>query len=107
MPNQRSNSQPINALPTRLPISAEITRLPWEYPLSASTFTPCRAAPSALAFNGKKAAQSFYATDVPFGQQAEKLAVFTSVFVLPSTSGAASGFWDIDYWHQLAEYISA
>ncbi len=46
VPNQRSNSQPINALPTRLPISAEITRLPWEYPLSASTFTPCRAAPS-------------------------------------------------------------
>jgi TDG/mug DNA glycosylase family protein len=62
-------------------------------------------APTVLAFNGKRAARSFYETDVPFGQQAEKLAVFTTVFVLPSTSGAASGFWDITYWRQLAEFL--
>ena len=64
------------------------------------------AAPTVVAFNGKKAAQSFYATDVPFGQQREKLAVSTSVFVLPSTSGAANGFWNIRYWQALASFLS-
>ena len=63
------------------------------------------ASPAVLAFNGKKAARSFYTTDVPYGQQSEKLAVFTSVFVMPSTSGAASGFWDIRYWQQLANFL--
>jgi len=62
-------------------------------------------APTVLAFNGKKAARSFYATDVLYGQQPEKLAVLTTVFVLPSTSGAASGFWDINQWRILGEYL--
>ena len=64
-----------------------------------------KSAPAALAFNGKKAARSFYATAVPFGQQCEKLAVFTTVFVLPSTSGAANGFWDVRYWQELADFL--
>jgi hypothetical protein len=29
------------------------------------------------------------------------------VFVLPSPSGAARGFWDVGYWHQLAEIVEA
>ncbi|MBI1257438.1 MAG: mismatch-specific DNA-glycosylase, partial [Chloroflexi bacterium] len=62
-------------------------------------------APTVFAFNGKKAAHSFYATAVPYGKQSEKLAVFTTVFVLPSTSGAASGFWDIHYWQALADFL--
>ena len=64
------------------------------------------ASPTVVAFNGKKAARSFYATDVPYGIQHEKLAVLTTVFVLPSTSGAASGFWDVAYWVQLAAFLA-
>ena len=63
------------------------------------------AAPTVFAFNGKKAARSFYETDVPYGQQGEKFAVFTTIFVLPSTSGAANGFWDIHYWQELADFL--
>ncbi|MEO8392419.1 MAG: mismatch-specific DNA-glycosylase [Chloroflexota bacterium] len=62
-------------------------------------------APTAFAFNGKKAARSFYATDVPYGIQQKILPVSTTGFVLPSTSGAASGFWDIRYWQQLADFL--
>jgi double-stranded uracil-DNA glycosylase len=63
------------------------------------------AAPTVVAFNGKKAARSFYATDVPYGIQSEKLPVLTTVFVLPSTSGAANGFWNIRYWRELADFL--
>ncbi len=64
-----------------------------------------KCAPTVFAFNGKRAARSFYATDVHYGIQPEKLPVFTTGFVLPSTSGAASGFWNVDYWQQLADFL--
>ena len=63
------------------------------------------ASPTVVAFNGKRAARSFYATDVPYGIQPEELPVFPTVFVLPSTSGAANGFWDIRYWQELADFL--
>ena len=47
-----------------------------------------------LCFNGKKAAQIFLEKRVGYGLQKELMGD-TSVFVAPSTSGAASGFWDI------------
>lgn len=63
-----------------------------------------RAAPRALAFNGKKAGRAFYGTAVAYGRQAEQIGE-TMVFVLPSTSGAASGFWDVSYWQRLADFL--
>ncbi len=61
-------------------------------------------APKAVGFNGKKAAQQFFAsTSVEYGRQKVKIGT-TALFVLPSTSGAARGFWDPKYWFQLAEF---
>jgi double-stranded uracil-DNA glycosylase len=62
-------------------------------------------APKVLAFNGKRAAQEFYGRKVvAYGRQPERLGA-TTVFVLPSTSGAARGFWDERYWQALAEFV--
>ncbi len=64
-------------------------------------------APRAFAFNGKRAAQAFYGTSaaVAYGRQPEPIGA-TILFVLPSTSGAASGFWDAGYWQALADFLS-
>ncbi len=57
-------------------------------------------APKLLCFNSKKAAKTFLGTEyVEFGLNGH--IGNTQLFVAPSTSGAASGHWDIDYWHQL------
>lgn len=61
--------------------------------------------PAFLAFNGKRAARAFYGrAGVAYGPQAGRIGQ-TRVFVLPSTSGAARGFWDVTYWHRLARLI--
>jgi TDG/mug DNA glycosylase family protein len=49
--------------------------------------------PRVLAFNGKRPAQEFFMRPVKYGPQEETIGA-TSVFVLPSTSGAAIGHWD-------------
>lgn len=62
-------------------------------------------APRVFAFNGKKAAQAFYGiNDLAYGRQAKAVGS-TVIFVLPSTSGAASGFWDVRDWQRLAEAV--
>ncbi len=63
-------------------------------------------APRAFAFNGKRAAAAFYGATVAYGRQPEPIGS-TAIFVLPSTSGAASGFWDVRYWEQLATLLVA
>lgn len=61
--------------------------------------------PAVLAFNGKRSAKSFFeATKVEFGRQSVQLGS-TALFVLPSTSGAARGFWEPRYWYELAEHL--
>ncbi len=64
--------------------------------------------PKALAFNGKKAAAIFYGKpttrQVDYGQQPEPVGC-TAVFVLPSTSGSASRYWDAQHWRDLAEFL--
>jgi TDG/mug DNA glycosylase family protein len=61
--------------------------------------------PRYLCFNGKRAAKECLGRkDVPFGFRPELLGI-TQVFVAPSTSGAASGTWDISLWQQLANRI--
>ena len=63
-----------------------------------------RFAPKALAFNGKRAGSAFYGRSVTLGRQPEPVWE-TAVFVLPSTSGAARGYWDELHWRGLAEFI--
>jgi hypothetical protein len=50
--------------------------------------------PTLVAFNGKRAAQEYYGKKVSYGEQTESIGRST-VFVLPSTSGAARKFWDV------------
>ena len=63
--------------------------------------------PSVLAFNGKTAAKAFFGRVlVDYGRQEAKIGQ-TSIWVLPSTSGAASGAWSIEPWRALAEDLAA
>ena len=58
--------------------------------------------PAWLAFNGKKAAKAALALErVHYGAQTIELAGVRT-YVLPSTSGAASGYWDIAPWREFA-----
>ena len=66
----------------------------------------CR--PGLLAFNGKKPAAAFLgrlSRDVGYGL-VPGLPDFPPIFVLPSTSGAASRHWDVSHWHALAARIN-
>jgi TDG/mug DNA glycosylase family protein len=65
------------------------------------------AAPRALAFNGKRAAGVFFdkpTREVSYGRQPEDIGE-TAIFVLPSTSGSARGYWDESHWSDLAEFV--
>ena len=62
--------------------------------------------PKALAFNGKRAAQTFYAQRVDYGRQPAPLGP-TTVFVLPSTAGLAAGAWDVGHWRAMARFVRA
>jgi len=59
------------------------------------------AEPVYLAFNGKNAAQGALERPVELGPQEEQIGGAT-VWVLPSTSGAARRYWDIGPWEELA-----
>jgi TDG/mug DNA glycosylase family protein len=64
-----------------------------------------RFSPLFLVCNGKKAAQVFLGRPrIAFGLQPETIGP-TRLFVAPSTSGAASGFWDIGIWQDLAQLV--
>jgi len=56
--------------------------------------------PKILCFNGKRAAQEFLSRSVDYGIQSEQIGT-TRLFVAPSTSGAANGFWDVKWWFEL------
>lgn len=60
--------------------------------------------PQVLAFNGKKAAEIFLNRKVEYGRQEETIDK-TAIFVLPSTSGAANGYWEEKYWQELAFFL--
>ncbi len=58
--------------------------------------------PKILCFNGKKAAKEVLGRKSPdYGFQVESIGE-TRLFVAPSTSGAANGYWDISVWQTLA-----
>jgi double-stranded uracil-DNA glycosylase len=62
--------------------------------------------PAFLAFNGKRAAQTFLQASLKFGLSQERVGE-SKIFVLPSTSGAASAYWDEAHWALLALQIRA
>lgn len=57
--------------------------------------------PANLAFNGKNAARGALGRRVDYGPQAERIGG-AAIWVLPSTSGAARGHWDVGPWRDLA-----
>ena len=59
-------------------------------------------APKVLAFNGKKAAEIFFSRSVEYGLQNAKIESHR-IFGLPSTSGAACGYWNENQWAKLAK----
>ncbi len=58
--------------------------------------------PRILAFNGKRSASAFLGGPVAYGYQPGRDIGATRLFVAPSTSGAARGFWDEDIWRAVA-----
>lgn len=62
--------------------------------------------PRLLCFNGKRAAQVYLRTRgvkrVGYGPQPVHIGD-TRLFVAPSTSGAANGFWEEAWWRELAK----
>ena len=58
--------------------------------------------PPRLAFNGKNAARGALGRLVEYGLQPETIGR-AEVWVLPSTSGAARGYWDPAPWQKLAD----
>lgn len=64
-------------------------------------------APLVLAFNGKRAAEVFLNfRRVQYGLQSATVGS-TRLFVAPSTSGAANGYWSIDRWRELAQIVGS
>jgi TDG/mug DNA glycosylase family protein len=60
------------------------------------------AEPANLAFNGKNAARGALERDVGYGPQPERIGG-AAIWVLPSTSGAARRFWNIEPWRELGQ----
>jgi len=59
--------------------------------------------PTVLAFNGKRSAATFFGGSVVYGHQLGRDIGTTRIYVAPSTSGAARGFWDESLWRLVAE----
>jgi TDG/mug DNA glycosylase family protein len=57
--------------------------------------------PKVLAFTSKRAAEEFLGRPPSYGLQTERIGE-TLLFVLPSPSGAARGYWDLAPWLELA-----
>jgi TDG/mug DNA glycosylase family protein len=64
-----------------------------------------RHAPRLVAFVGKRAAREVLGGPADYGRQERRIGV-SDVWVVPSTSGAARGAWDIEPWRALAEAAS-
>jgi TDG/mug DNA glycosylase family protein len=61
--------------------------------------------PEVLCFNEKKAAQEYMGTkQVEYGLQNIKIGE-TLIFVAPFTSGVASGYWDENFYFELARIV--
>ena len=80
---------------------------PADFDVLALTRKIERIEPLALAFTSKNAGSIFYGTrKISLGRQ-PTLFGKTIVFVLPSPSGLAIRSWDIRYWQEVADFVSA
>jgi double-stranded uracil-DNA glycosylase len=64
--------------------------------------------PRAVAFTSKKAGSIYLRTRttlISYGRQRVTSTDCTEVFVLPSTSGLAAGYWDLKPWQELADLL--
>jgi TDG/mug DNA glycosylase family protein len=61
--------------------------------------------PAILVFNGKRSASAFFCEAVAYGYQPGRDIGATRIYVAPSTSGAARGYWDEAYWRVVAEAV--
>jgi TDG/mug DNA glycosylase family protein len=77
----------------------EVGNRQWDVPGLLEKLESCE--PAWLGFNGKAAAKAVLGRPVGYGLQPERLAS-VRVYVLPSTSGAASGSWSLEPWHELS-----
>jgi TDG/mug DNA glycosylase family protein len=75
-----------------------------EFDVSGLQTRIATAEPDNLAFNGKNAARAALERNVDYGPQPERIGG-ASLWVLPSTSGAARKFWDAEPWFELARAI--
>lgn len=62
--------------------------------------------PAIVAFTSKNAAFGYFDRVLPYGEQKEKITA-SRVFVLPSPSGQARKFWNVEPWRELAGAVSA
>jgi TDG/mug DNA glycosylase family protein len=83
---------------------ASLTRA--DFDTAAVVEKVARYGPATLAFVGKRAAQEVLGTTVAYGPQGLKVGA-ADVWVVPSTSGAARGAWDIEPWRALARVVRA
>ena len=86
---------------------ADLPRAAYDVDGLVARIRACR--PRLVAFNGKNAAAAFYRRPnaaLGYGR-AERVEGFPPVWVLPSTSGAASGAWNAACWHALAAAAAA
>ena len=60
--------------------------------------------PRVVAFTSKRAAQEFLRRPVQYGPLEEVIGS-SRLFVLPSPSGAARRWWQVDVWHDLAKLL--
>lgn len=64
-----------------------------------------RVSPAWIAFNGKTAAKwALRRSVIDYGEQNPQWGTMR-LFVLPSTSGAANGHWNADFWHLFADRV--
>jgi len=84
-----------------------------DYDLESFTQKMAHFRPKIICFNGKASAALFYSwqyqrklktKQVNYGLHSMKDRTF-SIFVAPSTSGAARRYWEPDYWRQLAHLV--
>ena len=84
-----------------------------DYDLDAFTQKMALFRPKTICFNGKASAALFFGwqyqrklktDEVDYGLYPMKDGKF-SIFVAPSTSGAAKRYWEPDYWHELANFV--
>jgi double-stranded uracil-DNA glycosylase len=86
-------------------VDAKLSSDDFDLPRFRAELTEIR--PRVLAFNGKKAASVFYekpTKKLQYGRQAQPVGE-TVVWILPSTSGSASGYWSETPWRELARFL--